>query len=147
AVGNIPILQPPLPYAELALRLHRYWAPYHRALAVLLSRRRARFGYAVLLDAHSMPSSIPGRPILGTYEGGACSPVFEERALAALRGSAEEAGGPRLTVRLNDPYRGGELVRAFGRPEQGLHALQLEVNRALYMDESRPAVWPELLRY
>lgn len=147
AVGNIPILARPLPYAELALRLRRYHAPYYRALALLLARRRAQFGYAVLLDAHSMPSSIPGDLILGTYEGGACSPALEQRALAALRGSADDAGGARLSVRLNDPYRGGELVRVFGRPEHGLHALQLEVNRALYMDESRPAVWPELLMF
>lgn len=144
AVGNIPILAPPLPYAELALRLRRYYHPYHRALALLLARRRERFGYAVLLDAHSMPSGIPGDLILGTYEGGACSPVLEEHALAALRGSADEAGPGALSVRLNDPYRGGELVRIFGRPEEDQHALQLEVNRALYMDESRPAVWPEL---
>lgn len=147
AVGNIPILARPLSYAELALRLRRYHTPYYRALGVLLARRRARFGYAVLLDAHSMPSSVPGDLILGTYEGGACSPALEERALAALRGSADETGQARLSVRLNDPYRGGELVRAFGRPEQGFHALQLEVNRALYMDESRPAVWPELLMF
>lgn len=147
AVGNIPILHGPLPFAELALRLARYYQPYHRAVALLLARRRARFGHAVLLDAHSMPSSIAGDLILGTYEGGACSAALEQQALAALRGSADEAGQTPLAVRLNDPYRGGQLVRAFGRPEVGQHALQLEVNRALYMDESRPAVWPELAAY
>ncbi len=145
AVGNIPILGGPLPYAELALRLRRYHEPYHRALALLLARRRARFGHAILLDAHSMPSSVAGDLILGTYEGGACSPELERTALAALRASADEPAP--LEVRLNDPYRGGELVRAFGRPEFGQHALQLEVNRALYMDEARPAVWPELLAH
>ena len=145
AVGNIPILHGPLPFAELALRLARYYQPYHRAVALLLARRRARFGHAVLLDAHSMPSSVAGDLILGTYEGGACSPALEQQALAALRGSADEAAP--LAVRLNDPYRGGELVRSFGRPESGQHALQLEVNRALYMDEARPAVWPELAAY
>jgi N-formylglutamate deformylase len=147
AVGNIPILDPPLPYSELALRLRRYYAPYHRALALLLARRKARFGYAILLDAHSMPSVVAGDLILGTYEGGACSAEIERRALAALEGSADAASQAPLAVRLNDPYRGGELVRAFGRPEAGQHALQLEVNRALYMDESRPAVWPELAAY
>lgn len=144
AVGNIPILRGPLPYAELNLRLRRYYAPYHRALALLLARRRRRFGYAILLDAHSMPSGVPGDLILGTYEGGACAPLLQERALSALHGSADEVA---LQVRLNDPYRGGELVRIFGRPEEDQHALQLEVNRALYMDESRPAVWPELAAY
>lgn len=145
AVGNIPILTSPLSYAEFAQRLNCYYRPYHRALEVLLARRLARFGYAILLDAHSMPSSVPGDLILGTYEGGACSPALQQRALAALRATAD--GRPALSVRLNDPYRGGELVRSFGRPELGQHALQLEVNRGLYMDEARPAVWPELAAF
>ena len=142
AVGNISILSGPLPYAELLHRLRRYYDPYHRALEVLLARRRARFGYAVLLEAHSMPGSVPGDLVLGTFEGGACSPELEARALAAL-----SVPGPLavpLTVRLNDPYRGGELVRKFGRPEHHIHALQLEVNRALYLDEVSLVLRPEI---
>jgi len=141
AVGNISILNGPLPYAELLDRLRRYYDPYHRALELLLARRRNRFGYAVLLEAHSMPGSISGDLVLGTFEGGACSPELEARALAAL-----SAPGPQcvpLTVRLNDPYR-GELVRKFGRPEHDIHALQLEVNRALYLDEVSLVLRPEI---
>lgn len=140
AVGNVQILRAPLAFADLQTRLSRYYDPYHAALVELLARRRARFGFAVLLDAHSMPSSIPGDLVLGTFEGGACSPELERRALAALRGDAPAA----LRVRLNDPYRGGELVRKFGRPEHGVHALQLEVNRGLYMDEANLVLRPEL---
>lgn len=139
AVGNVQILRSPLPYADLQARLSRYYDPYHAALARLLARRRARFGFAVLLDAHSMPGSIPGDLVLGTFEGGACSPELERRALAAL-----QSPGDALRVALNDPYRGGELVRKFGRPEHGIHALQLEVNRALYMDEANLVLRPEL---
>lgn len=142
AVGNVPIFSGPLAYAELQLRLRRYYDPYHRAVEVLLARRRARFGYAVLLEAHSMPSSVPGDLVLGTFEGGACSPELEARALAAL--AAAGPSGVSLAVRLNDPYRGGELVRKFGRPEHGIHALQLEVNRALYMDEASLSLRPEI---
>ncbi|MBA3547726.1 MAG: N-formylglutamate amidohydrolase [Nannocystis sp.] len=142
AVGNISILSGSLPYAELLHRLRRYYDPYHRALEVLLARRRARFGYAVLLEAHSMPGSIPGDLVLGTFEGGACSPELEARALAAL--SAPGPLGVPLAVRLNDPYRGGELVRKFGRPEHNIHALQLEVNRALYLDEVNLVLRPEI---
>lgn len=141
AVGNVQILRAPLPFADLQARLSRYYDPYHAALELLLARRRARFGFAVLLDAHSMPGSVPGDLVLGTFEGGACSPELERRALAALRGD-DPAGG--LRVSLNDPYRGGELVRRFGRPEHGVHALQLEVNRALYMDEVNLVLRPEL---
>lgn len=140
AVGNVQILRPPLAFADLQARLRRYYDPYHAALAVLLARRRARFGFAVLLDAHSMPSSVPGDLVLGTFEGGACGPELERRALAALRGD-----GPAIfRVCLNDPYRGGELVRKFGRPEHSVHALQLEVNRGLYMDEANLVLRPEL---
>jgi len=142
AVGNISILSGTLLYAELLHRLRRYYDPYHRALEVLLARRRARFGYAVLLEAHSMPGSIPGDLVLGTFEGGACSPEFEARALAALSTPGPLAAP--LTVRLNDPYRGGELVRKFGRPEHDIHALQLEVNRALYLDEVSLVLRPEI---
>lgn len=142
AVGNISILSGALPYTELLHRLRRYYDPYHRALEVLLARRCARFGYAVLLEAHSMPGSIPGDLVLGTFEGGACSPELEARALAAL--SAPGPLGVPFTVRLNDPYRGGELVRKFGRPEHNIHALQLEVNRALYLDEVNLALRPEI---
>ncbi len=141
AVGNVQILRAPLAFADLLARLSRYYDPYHAALVELLARRRARFGFAVLLDAHSMPGSIPGDLVLGTFEGGACSPELERRALTALRG--DPPAGP-LRVSLNDPYRGGELVRKFGRPEHGVHALQLEVNRGLYMDEANLVLRPEV---
>jgi len=144
AVGNVPIFNGPLLYADLRLRLRRYYDPYHRAIEILLERRLARFGYAVLLEAHSMPSSVPGDLVLGTFEGGACSPELEALALVAL--STPGPPGVSLAVRLNDPYRGGELVRKFGRPEHGIHALQLEVNRALYMDEASLQLRPEVSR-
>ncbi len=140
AVGNIPILSAPVTFAELKLRLDRYYFPYYRALEILLARRRERFGYAILLEAHSMPSSVPGDIILGTLEGGSCSPDLEARALDALR-TPDPVTGRSLDIRLNNPYRGGNLVRSFGRPEQGIHALQVEVSRSLYMDESTFQVW------
>jgi N-formylglutamate deformylase len=142
AVGNVQILRGPLPFAALQARLRRYYDPYHRALEVLLRRRCERFGHAVLLDAHSMPSSVAGDLVLGTFEGGACSSELEQQALAAL--STDPQRTP-LALRLNDPYRGGELVRRFGRPEHGVHALQLEVNRALYMDEASLTLRPEIV--
>lgn len=138
AVGNIPILTPPLPYVELTERLAQFHRPYYQALEVLLERRRKRFGYAILLDAHSMPGLVDGDLILGTLEGGSCSSAIEEAALRAI-------GFPDpkqvLDVRLNDPYRGGEVVRHFGKPERGIHALQLEVNRSLYMNENTLTLW------
>jgi N-formylglutamate deformylase len=131
SIGNVRLLPGPLPYAQFRDRIERFHAPYHRALQVLLERRRQRFGYAILLDAHSMPSSAGPDLVLGTLAGRSCDPAIEHAALAALRGSDPSA----MHVSLNEPYRGGELVRRFGRPQDGLHALQLEVSRGLYMDE------------
>lgn len=131
SIGNVRLLSGPLPYADFRDRIERFHAPYHRALQVLLERRRQRFGHAILLDAHSMPSSAGPDLVLGTLAGRSCDPAIERVALAALRGSDPAA----MHVTLNEPYRGGELVRRFGRPHDGLHALQLEVSRGLYMDE------------
>ncbi|MEX1364166.1 MAG: N-formylglutamate amidohydrolase [Nannocystaceae bacterium] len=135
AIGNVSLLRGPLPYARFRDRIDRFHAPYYRALQTLLERRRARFGYAVLLDAHSMPGSVGPDLVLGTLDGRACDPGLQQAALSALR--RDHGADGSLRVMLNRPYLGGELVRRFGRPHEGLHALQLEVSRALYMDEQR----------
>jgi N-formylglutamate amidohydrolase len=134
AGASIRILEPPLPYRAFAHRIERYHAPYYAALSILLERRRRRFGYAVLLDAHSMPSSVGLDLVLGTLDGESASDELATAALAALQGDAGD-GGALLSVKRDHPYRGGELVRRFGRPAEGLHAFQLEVSRRLYMDE------------
>lgn len=132
ALGNVPLLPGPLKFSQFRERIERFHEPYHRALEVLLRRRVARFGYAILLDAHSMPCSVGADLVLGTLGGTSCSPAIERLALDALGALPTN---PHLRVRLNDPYHGGEVVRRCGRPDDGLHALQLEVSRALYMDE------------
>jgi N-formylglutamate amidohydrolase len=133
AVGNIRILSQPLAYREFEERIRRYHAPYYRALRLLLERRVARFGFAVLVDAHSMPGTVGPDLVVGTLDGRSCDDLVARRALTALRGSFD--------VRRDEPYRGGELVRTFGRPDAGLHAFQLEVSRGLYMDEASQEVW------
>jgi N-formylglutamate deformylase len=135
SIGNVRLLPGPLPYVEFRDRIERFHTPYYRALQVLLERRRQRFGYAILLDAHSMPSSVGPDLVLGTLAGRSCDHGLERAALAALRDRDDPEA--LLQVALNEPYRGGELVRHFGRPHDGLHALQLEVSRGLYMDEQR----------
>ena len=133
AVGNIRVLPRPLRYAEFTERIHRYHAPYYRALGVLLERRRTRFGYAVLLDAHSMPGSVGVDLVLGTLDGQSCAAKLAELALSALAPST--GNGAHLNVQRDTPYRGGELIRTFGRPDEGFHAIQLEISRARYMNE------------
>ncbi|KIG12527.1 N-formylglutamate deformylase [Enhygromyxa salina] len=141
AVGNIPLLTT-LSYAEFTRRLDRFYHPYHRALRLLIERRRRQFGYAILLDAHSMPSTVGGDLVLGTRAGTACGPGLSALAMQALGGQCTHQRGLfgsawPLTVAIDDPYQGGQIASSFGRPLQHVHALQLEVNRALYMDEYR----------
>jgi N-formylglutamate amidohydrolase len=134
AVGQIPVLRR-LPYSRLKLRIDHYHRPYHQALANLLEARRSRFGLGILVDAHSMPSGVPYDVVLGTLGRRSASRELLDRAMAAL-----EADGLRVSI--DQPYRGGQIVRSFGRPDQGIHALQVEVNRGLYMDEFRLSLCP-----
>lgn len=126
--------------AEAEVRLSRYHRPYHRKLAELMTAARERRGRAVLVDWHSMPSRGAGgaRAVdvcLGDRRGTACDP----RLMRRLRALFEAEG---LTVALNHPYAGGYATSLWGRPEEGFHAVQIELNRALYLDEARLAPGP-----
>jgi N-formylglutamate amidohydrolase len=144
-LGTIPrvvsdsanIYKGPLPVAEGLARIERIYRPYHDTLRRLLAQTHVAFGLAILIDCHSMPSNIRGGPtrvrpdfVLGDRFGASCMPQLTECAAAALQ---------RLgyTVCRNKPYAGGFITEHYGRPARGLHALQIEVNRGLYMDEYR----------
>src|SRR5690606_15674265 len=124
-----------LPLAEAVARIESVYKPYHDALKRLLTRTHARFGYAVLIDCHSMPASIRVgdggfRPdfIIGDRFGTAASAALTETAISLLSGMG-------YTVAYNKPYAGGFITEHYGRPARRLHALQVEVNRGLYMNE------------
>jgi N-formylglutamate amidohydrolase len=110
--------------------IHR---PYHEALAQALERARACFGAAILLDCHSMPprNIAGGDPglVFGDRHGTSIAPELMEAAIAAAR----DAG---FTSGRNNPYAGGYITALHGRPESGIHALQLEIDRSLYLDEA-----------
>ncbi len=125
-----------LEVAEGLERIDTLYKPYHRALRDLLTSTHLTFGHAVLIDCHSMPSCVRGhngllRPdfILGDRYGTSCSPELTEAAAGIL-----SAMGYR--VARNRPYAGGFITEHYGRPGKGLHALQIEINRGLYMDET-----------
>jgi N-formylglutamate deformylase len=122
--------------ADAQARLDRLYKPYHQALAGLMEQTRARFGVAVLIDCHSMPSalSVPDM-VLGDRYGAACAPAVSNRAEAAFA----RAG---FSVARNTPYAGGHTTAQYGRVASGFHALQIEINRALYLDEDRIAKKP-----
>lgn len=124
-----------LPASEAMARIENYYLPYHRALRELLEQARNRFGVALLIDGHSMPSRVTAharqrRPdfILGDNHGKACDPAIWSTAEHFFRQKG-------FRVVRNTPYAGGYITRTYGTPEKGFHALQIEINRDLYMDE------------
>ncbi|MBL9011317.1 MAG: N-formylglutamate amidohydrolase [Alphaproteobacteria bacterium] len=127
-----------LPLSEATRRLAGLHAPYHAALAGLVGDTRRRFGACVLIDCHSMPSqaaSAAGRGpapdiILGDRYGASCAPGLTAHAEQVLRALG-------FAVARNNPYAGGYTAERYGAPGRGIHALQIEINRALYLDEER----------
>ena len=129
-----------LRYREAERRIALIYMPYHRRLRALIDDTRARFGCAIVVDCHSMPSvggpldQDSGRQradvILGDRFGRSCSPVIMTTAERTLR----ELG---YRVFRNNPYAGGFTTQHYGRPAEAVHTLQVELNRALYMDENR----------
>jgi N-formylglutamate amidohydrolase len=120
-----------LPDRELRRRIETVHRPYHRALEEMLHRARERFGVAILLDCHSMPprdqASAP-RIVLGDRHGTTIAGDLLRAAVQAAQASGLEVG-------LNVPYAGGYITTRHGKPSQGVHAVQLEVDRSLYLDE------------
>jgi N-formylglutamate deformylase len=118
-------------------RIDSLYKPYHRALRRLFTRMHREFGAAVLVDCHSMPSSTgpkDERPradvVLGDRYGTSCVAAVSETVEGVLRDMG-------YAISRNKPYAGGFITEHYGNPAAGLHAIQLEINRALYMDERR----------
>jgi len=116
---------------EVAARIVQDHRPYHAALAAALTRARARFGAAVLLDLHSMPPMEPGDGAAGIVLGDRFGRSAASRFVHRLQGEAMAA---RITCALNAPYAGGHILDAQARPKAGVHAIQIEFDRALYLD-------------
>ncbi|WP_207485973.1 N-formylglutamate amidohydrolase [Arenibaculum pallidiluteum] len=136
-----------LRFAEALARVNRLYHPYHAALRALLDDTRERFGRCLLVDCHSMPSS--GAPALGDGRAGRVDFVLGDCYGSSCAPEVTEAAERHLTglgyrVSRNAPYAGGFTTRHYGRPRTGSHALQIEINRALYMDEARLARKPYL---
>jgi N-formylglutamate amidohydrolase len=136
-----PIYGRRLGVEEVLARIERVHTPYHRALQQLMERAYARFGAVFHLNCHSM-NSVAGKMgeggegseradfVLGDRDQTTCDPAFTEfvrRTLVAMG----------YAVKVNDPYKGVELVRAYSDPARGRHSLQVEINKRLYMDENR----------
>jgi N-formylglutamate amidohydrolase len=119
------------------MRIETLYKPYHRALRRLINRVHQTFGTVVVVDCHSMPSigvsrDEPRRPdiVIGDRYGTSCAPLLPERVEVTMSRLGYSIGR-------NKPYAGGFITEHYGNPASGLHAIQLELNRAIYMDERR----------
>lgn len=136
--GRVEIYDRPLRVSEIMARIESYHRPYFAELEAMLDARVATFGAVWHVNCHSMRTtgrhqgkSIPRDDfVLGDREGASCDPAFTDFVAERLRAMG-------YSVKLNHPFKGAELVERFGRPWQGRHSLQIEVNRGLYMDEDR----------
>jgi N-formylglutamate deformylase len=135
-----------IPLEEARARIAAYWRPYHAALTGLIDESHRLFGQAILIDCHSMPheaidgsaSSRHRRPdvVIGDRFGAAASPEIVDQIEIALA----RAG---LTVARNTPFAGAYTAQHYGRPSRNQHAIQIEIDRALYMDETTITPGPD----
>ena len=130
-----PIYDRKLSVAEIRARIERYHTPYHNVLEEACARAHRKFGMVWHVNCHSMPSQRGGKKgghcadfVLGDRDGTTCTPEFTDYVAAVLRGRG-------YTVRINEVYKGVEIVKRQGRPAVNRHSLQIEVDRALYMDQ------------
>jgi N-formylglutamate amidohydrolase len=138
--GGQPIYDRLLPVDEVRRRIERFHRPYHADLQQRIAATHARFGASWHIDCHSM-NAVSGAQgeggagvrradfVLGDRDGTTCDPAFTEFVRGVLAGMGYE-------VRVNDPYKGVELVRAYSNPAQRRMSLQVEINKRLYMDEA-----------
>jgi len=139
ALPGVPMYAAPLPVATVRERIDRYYAPYRARLAELIDARHAAHGLVWHVNCHSMKS----RGNAMNVDAGAARP---DLVISDRRGATAEEGltarvvdwftGRGYRVQANDPYQGGDLVRSFGDPARGRSSVQIEINRALYMDEA-----------
>lgn len=131
----------PIERAALEARIEHGWRPYHGAIERRVGSARRRHGTAILIDCHSMPPRARGLPrvVLGTRDGASIDRVHAAAAAEAVRRLGIE-------VAMDRPYRGGEIIARHGDPARGVQALQVEIDRSLYLDRSLRAPGPGMGR-
>lgn len=131
---NKPIYKERLTLDDARMRIEGIYQPYHATMQRLLTEAYSAFGVAVLIDCHSMPrlsrtgDRLGPDVVLGDRYGTTCAPILADLAEMVFAGAG-------LRVARNRPYAGGFCTRTYGRPQHGVHALQIELSRHLYMNE------------
>jgi N-formylglutamate deformylase len=141
---GLPIYDRLLAVDEVQARIARCWQPYHAAVAVAIDAAHARHGFSIHINCHSMPAlagshatEFPGQAhadfVIGDRDGSTADPSLSQKICEHLRAFG-------YSVDYNHPYKGVELVRRYGKPAEGRHSIQVEINRKNYMDEQSFAV-------
>lgn len=144
--GGRAIYHGKLTRREAEDRITRYWVPYHTALSDVLARTHARFGQVLLCDVHSMPhEALSGH---ATRNGKRPDLVLGDRWGASARGDVVDAvesilTGAGFTVARNAPFAGAYIAQRYGQPSMGMHVVQIEIDRALYLNEESVTPLPE----
>lgn len=138
ALPGVPMYDRQLSIEEVESRIRKFYDPYHRRLAELIDQTHAKWGMSLHLNCHSMKSvgnamnddNGKVRPdiVVSDLDGLASSTYWTESIAHLFRNQGYKVG-------INDPYKGAELIRRYSKPDQGRHSVQIEINRALYMDE------------
>ena len=130
--------------SEIARRVSHYWQPYHDALRDELARIREAHGHAVLFDAHSIKSELPWlfdgvlpHMSVGTANGDSCALALSDEVMRVFTSQTE------FSHVLNGRFKGGHITRHFGKPGDGIHAIQLEMCWRAYMAETPPYRWDD----
>ena len=143
-LGNPIYKQHNLPTAdEIAERLETYWHPYHQMLMAKMQQVKEKYGFALLWDAHSIRRYVPTISpeefpdfIIGTNGGKSCSKRVEQIVQSHLTSAG-------FYVEVNTLFRGGHITRNYGKPEQGFHAIQLEMSKDLYLENDERTFSPD----
>ena len=148
--GGRAIYRGKLSRQEAECRVTEIWQPFHGALRRLMAETHASFGEAILIDCHSMPHEAieaharPGQPrpdvVLGDRYGAAAAPGIIDQVEAAFRSAG-------FRTSRNSPFAGAYIAQAYGRPSSGHHVVQVEIDRALYMDEARIEPRPDFAEF
>ncbi len=137
STDGLPVMRKPLDLAGIRERVEQYYLPYHARLQAEIQALQSRFGFVVLVAGHSMPSAVQRGPrditrradiVPGTLGRTSADARVIDLVERYFRGAG-------LSVQHDQPYRGGFTTAHYGRPQEGVHAVQIELNRALYMDE------------
>lgn len=129
---------------EIERREEMYWRPYHQKIEDSLAAIKARHGFAILFDCHSIKSEVPrlfeGKLSdlnLGTADGTTCCPALRQAIVDAMASQSD------LTVTIDGRFKGGFITRNYGQPKKNIHAYQIEHSTAIYMDEMPNFAWNE----